>query len=86
MIDCSRKTRPYAQHGRHAHKMLKIVFSRTGPGVIKHFSWSVQFIVLINVKMPTRIDYLFLSFEPEFSINFDYFKSNEQLKFYAQLS
>ena len=57
-----------------------------GPEVIKLFSCSAQlrlkFILLINVKMPTivgiltymsRINYLFLSFEPEFSTNLSYF-------------
>ena len=50
----------------------------------------LKFILLINVKMPTivgiltfmsRINYLFLSFEPEFSTNFYYFNIYEQLKF-----
>ena len=65
-----------------------------GPEVIKLFSCSAQlrlkFILLINVKMPTitfmsRINYNLLSFEPEYSINFDYFNIYEQLKFRAQL-
>ena len=73
--------------------------SRAGPEVIKLFSCSTQlslkFILLINVKMPTtvgiltfmsRINYQFLSFEPEFSTNFDYFNIYELLKFHAQLS
>ena len=70
-----------------------------GPEVIKLFSCSTQlrlkFILLINVKMPTivgiltfisRINYKFLSFESEFSTNFDHFNIYEQLKFHAQLS
>ena len=72
---------------------------KSGPEVIKLFSCSAQlklkFILLMNVKMPTivgiltfmsRINYKFLSFEPEFSNNFDYFSIYEQLKFHAQLS
>ena len=64
------------------------------PEVMKLFSCSTQlclkFILLINVKMPTivgiltfmsRINYQFLSFEPEFSTNFDYFNIYKQLKF-----
>ena len=79
--------------------MLKKGVLNTGPKVIKRFSCSAQlrlkFILLINVKMPTivgiltfisRINYWFLSFEPEFSTNFDYFNIYEQLKFHAQLS
>ena len=71
----------------------------TGPEVIKLFSCSAQlrikFILLINVKMPTivgiltfmsRINYWFLSLEPEFSTIFDYFIIHEKLKFHAQLS
>ena len=34
----------------------------------------------------SRINYQILSFEPEFSTNFDYFSIYEQLKFHAQLS
>ena len=70
-----------------------------GPEFIKLFSCSTQlslkFIQLINVKMPTivgiltfksRINYKLLSFELEFSNNFDYFSIYEQLKFHAQPS
>ena len=72
---------------------------RPGPEVIKLFSCSAQlrlkFILLINVKMPTivgiltfmsKINYLFLSFESEFSTNFYYFNIHKQLKVHAQLS
>ena len=54
-----------------------------------------KIILLINVKMPTnvdiltfmsRINYWFLSFEPEFSTNFDYLSIYELLKFHAQMS
>ena len=78
---------------------LNLIAWIPGPDVIKLFSCSAQlrlkFILLINVKMPTivgiltfisRINYYFLSFEPEFSTNFDYFNIYEQLKFHAQLS
>ena len=60
------------------------VCHKPGPEVIKLFSCSTQLrlklILLINVKMPTivgiltfisRINYQFLSFEPEFSTIFD---------------
>ena len=83
-----------AGHGLYFHSSPS-----PGPEVIKLFSCSAQlrlkFILLINVKMPTivgiltfmsRINYKFLSFEPEFSNNFDYFSIYEQLKFHAQLS
>ena len=79
--------------------MYKPLCVRPGPEVIKFFSCSTQlrikFILLINVKMPTivgiltfisRINYQFLSFEPEFSTIFDYFSIYDQLKFHAQLS
>ena len=55
----------------------------------------LKYILLINVKMPTtvgiltfisRINLLFLSFEPEFFQIFDYFSINQQMKFHAQLS
>ena len=57
----------------------------------------LKFILLINVKMPTTVGILtfmssfniyeqFLSFEPEFSTNFDSFNIYEQLKFHVQLS
>ena len=80
-------------------KQQKVLSVTTGAEVIKLFSCSAQlslkFILLINVKMPTivgiltfmsRINYWFLSFETEFSTNFDYFNIYEQLKFHAQLS
>ena len=71
----------------------------SGPEVIKLFSCSIElklkFILLINVIMPTivgiltfmsRINYEYLSFEPEFFTDFDKFNIYEQLKFHAQLS
>ena len=84
---------------RNLENMFLCLMAHTGPEVIKLFSCSAQlrlkFILLINVKMPTivgiltfmsRINYKFLSFEPEFFNNFDYFSIYEQLKFHAQLS
>ena len=77
----------------HCGVCLFVFAQLPGPEVIKLFSCSAQlrlkFILLINVKMPTfmsRINYKFLSFEPEFSNNLDYFSIYEQLKFHAQLS
>ena len=67
---------------------------RAGPKVIKLFSCSaqlrLQFILLINVKMPTivgiltfisRINYRLWSSKPSISIYFGYFSIHEDLKF-----
>ena len=66
---------------------------KTGPKVIKLFSCSPQlsleFILLINVKMPTivvilifiSINYRLLSSKPSIPIYFGYFSIYEQLNF-----
>ena len=72
---------------------------RPGPEVIKHFSCSTQlsitFIMLINVKMPTKVGILtFLrminktseSLKARKVFNFQHFSFYEQLKVRAQLS
>ena len=64
----------------HSVNTLVSIYFQSGPEVIKLFSCSTQlrleFFLLINIKTPTfmsRINYNLLSFEPEFSTNFDYF-------------
>ena len=71
----------------------------TGPKVTKLFSCSTQlsleFILLINVKMPTavgiltfisRINYFLEGLKPEFSTAFGYFSFYQLFKFHAHLS
>ena len=76
-------------------KYIAVTWSRGYKTFFMLKSAETKFILLINVKMPTivgiltfmsRINYQILSYEPEFSTNFDYFSIYEQLKFHAQLS
>ena len=76
-----------------------ILEAKAGPKVIKLFSCSTQlsteFILLINVKMPTivgiltfmsRINSIFESLKARKISVFQHFSFYEQLKLYAQLS
>ena len=61
-----------------AHQSLRL----TWPKVMKLFSSSAQlrlkFILLINVKMSTTVNYRLRESEPKISTNFGYFSNYEQ--------